>query len=222
MKPPDTFRLTPGKRILFLTKDAERIRRQLSGELDLVLDGPGADDPTTDELLDDINTDMMAPGWVCFEHRPAELARDAYAGLVVGGERVLPRDALRDGGFEVIVSGYRKGVGSSRETATQAEKWCGIRLAVAASFAPIHARNNVNQGVLMAGYDVLRRLQAGEGIPLDELVGDLDPIARAVVRQGGLFPFARALAAGEIEVPGQPRSATAPGPKTMTDRKSVV
>lgn len=216
MKPPATIRLTPGKRVLFLTKDAERIRRQLAGELDLVLDGPGPDDPRVEDLLDDINTDMMAPAWACFEHRPEELARDAYAGLVVDGERVIPRDALRAGGFEILVSGYRKGVGSSRETATQAEKWSGIRLAVAASFAPIHARNNLNQGVLMAGHDVLRRLQAGEEIALDELVEDLDPITREIVRQGGLFPFAKALTSGEIEVPR--RTSREPRPMTMAEK----
>ncbi|MDY7095803.1 MAG: aconitase family protein [Acidobacteriota bacterium] len=194
-RPPEIFRLTPGRRVLFLTKDAELIRRQLRGELDLTLD-----DVSADELLDDINTDTMAPAWVCFEHRPAELAREAYAGLIVDGERVMPRDALRNGGFEVIVSGYRKGVGSSRETAVQAEKWSGIRLAVAASFAPIHARNNVNQGVLMAGYDVLRRLQRGEGVELEELCAGYDPLTREIVRHGGLFPFAKALAAGEVTV----------------------
>ena len=73
-----------------------------------------------------------------------------------------------DGNFEVIVSGYRKGVGSSRETAVQAEKWSGIRIAIAASFAPIHARNNISQGVLMGDHAMLRRLQAGEAIPLAE------------------------------------------------------
>ena len=38
-----------------------------------------------------------------------------------------------------------------REQAVQAEKWAGIRIAIAASFAPIHARNNVAQGVLITG-----------------------------------------------------------------------
>ena len=35
MKPPEVVTLTPGKRVLFLTKDPDLIRRQLSGELDL-------------------------------------------------------------------------------------------------------------------------------------------------------------------------------------------
>jgi 3-isopropylmalate/(R)-2-methylmalate dehydratase large subunit len=106
-----------------------------------------------------------------------------------------------DGGFEVIVSGYRKGTGSSRETAVQAEKWSGIRIAIAASFAPIHARNNVNQGVLMAGHDVLRRLQAGESVPLEDFTKGYDPITRLVVEAGGLFPFAKALREGRVKVP---------------------
>ncbi|MBI4570022.1 MAG: aconitate hydratase [Planctomycetes bacterium] len=191
-----TVRLTPGRRVLFLTRDPDLIRRQLRGEIDLTLD-----DVSPGQLLDDVNTDAMTPAWVCFDHRPEEIAVHAYAGLTVKGERLFPPRALMEGGFEVIVSGERKGVGSSRETAVQAEKWSGIRIAVAASFAPIHARNNVNQGVLMAGYDVLRRLMRGEGVLLDEFTRDLDPVTRMVVEQGGLFPFSQALAKGEVRAP---------------------
>ncbi|HVS02741.1 MAG TPA: aconitase family protein [Thermoanaerobaculia bacterium] len=211
LEPDPVVRLTPGKRVLFLTKDPEPIRRQLAGELDLKvweLDAPG-------DLLDDINTDAMTPAWVCFNHRPEDIARDAYAGLIVDGERLFPRDALRDGNFEVIVSGVRKGVGSSRETAVQAEKWSGIRIAVAASFAPIHAGNNINQGVLMAGYDVLARLQRGEGVPLAELYRDYDPITQLIVQRGGLFPFAKALARGEVAIPTPD---TGPRPMTMAEK----
>src|SRR5919112_2792290 len=160
MKPPEVVTLTPGKRVLFLTKDPELIRRQLAGQLDLRMQ-----DLRVEDLLDDINTDAMTPAWVCFSHRPEDIARDAYAGLIVDGKRLFERDALINGNFEVIVSGFRKGVGSSRETATQCELWSGIRIAVAASFAPIHARNNISQGVLMGDRDQLKRLQAGEGIP---------------------------------------------------------
>ncbi|MEL7059088.1 MAG: aconitase family protein [Acidobacteriota bacterium] len=196
MRPADPFRLTPGKRILYLTKDPELIRRQLAGELVLSMA-----DVQIEDLLDDINTDAMTPAWVCFRHRPEDIARDAYAGLIVDGERLFPTDALRDGGFEVIVSGFRKGTGSSRETAVQAEKWSGIRLAIAASFAPIHARNNINQGVLMGDHAMLRRLEAGEGVALDEFCSGLDPITREIVRHGGLFPFAKALASGDVDLP---------------------
>jgi 3-isopropylmalate/(R)-2-methylmalate dehydratase large subunit len=210
MKPPETIRLTPGKRVLFLTKDPELIRRQLRGEADLRME-----DLKVEDLLDDINTDAMTPAWVCFSHRPEDIARDAYAGLIVDGKRLFERDALKNGNFEVIVSGYRKGVGSSRETAVQAEKWSGIRIAIAASFAPIHARNNISQGVLMGDHEQLRRLQGGEEIPLEEFCAGWDPITRIVIHQGGLFPFSKALAAGEIDLP---RPATGPRPMTMAEK----
>jgi 3-isopropylmalate/(R)-2-methylmalate dehydratase large subunit len=210
MKPPETIRLTSGKRVLFLTKDPELIRRQLRGELDLRME-----DLAVEDLLDDINTDAMTPAWVCFSHRPEDIARDAYAGLIVDGKRLFERDALIDGNFEVIVSGYRKGVGSSRETAVQAEKWSGICIAIAASFAPIHARNNISQGVLMGDHDQLRRLQAGEGIPLEEFCAGWDPITKIVIREGGLFPFSKALAAGEIDLPAPD---TGPRPMTMAEK----
>lgn len=190
------FRLTPGKRVLFLTKDPALIRRQLAGELDLRME-----DLSVDDLLDDVNTDAMTPAWVCFDFLPTEIAKNAYAGLVVAGERLFPERALLDGGFEVIVSGHGKGVGSSRETAVQAEKYCGIRLAVAASFAPIHARNNINLGVLMGDHAQLRRLQAGEAVALDELTRAYDPVTREIVGRGGLFPFTKAVARGEARVP---------------------
>src|SRR5258706_15277275 len=122
--------LTPGKRVLFLTKDPDLIRRQLGGELNLRMS-----DLKIGDLLDDINTDAMAPAWACFDWRPADIARNAYAGITVAGERLFPEGALAAGNFEVTVAGQRKGVGSSRETAVQAEKWAGIRIAIAASFA---------------------------------------------------------------------------------------
>ncbi|RMH40670.1 MAG: aconitate hydratase, partial [Deltaproteobacteria bacterium] len=210
MPPIDTFRLTPGKRVLFLTKDPDLIKRQLAGELDLTMD-----DVSVDDLLDDINTDAMTPAWVCFDYDPHKIAENAYAGLIVDGERLFPPRALMDGNFEAIVSGHRKGVGSSRETAAQCEVFAGSRMAVAASFAPIHARNNINIGQLMADHSVLRRLQAGEEISIDELTAGYDPITRLIVKSGGLFPFIAAVDAGEIELP---RSTTGPRPMTMAEK----
>jgi len=190
-------RLTPGKRVLFLTKEPEIIRAQLRGELDLRME-----DVKPEDLLDDINTDTMTPAWVCFRHRPEELALDAYAGLLDDqGKRVFETRDLINGNFEVIVSGQRKGTGSSRETAPQAERWSGVRLVIASSFAPIHERNNLNLGQLMGGHDVLRRLQAGQDIPLEELIGHHDPVTQVMLEAGGLFPFAAKFRAGDVKVP---------------------
>ena len=204
-------RLTPDKRVLFLTKDLGRIREQLAGSLDLEMKDV---DPAG--LLDDINTDTMTPAWVCFRHKPEDIALDAYAGLLDGeGERVFPSRALHDADFEVIVSGQRKGTGSSRETAPQAEKWSGVSLVVASSFAPIHGRNNVNLGQLMGTYAQLERLQAGEELPLEEFTDRYDPITRAILEAGGLFPFASQYAAGEVTVP---LPDTAARPMNMTEK----
>src|SRR5688572_29833884 len=196
MKPERSVSLTPGKRVLFLTKDPDLIRRQLAGTLDLRME-----DVRVEDLMDDVNTDAMTPAWACFDYRPDAIARNAYAGTTVGKERLFPQGSLIDGNFEGIVSGFRKGVGSSRETAVQAEKWSGIRIAIAASFAPVHARNNVSQGVLMGDHAMLVRLQRGESIPLAEFAEGNDPITRMVVEHGGLFPFTKAFARGEVKLP---------------------
>jgi 3-isopropylmalate/(R)-2-methylmalate dehydratase large subunit len=142
----------------------------------------------------------MTPAWVCFDHDPAEIAKNAYAGLMHNGLRVFRENALKDGDFEVIVSGQRKGTGSSRETAAQCERWAGINIVIAASFAPIHERNNINLGQLMAGHDVLKRLQEGEEISLEEFTGAYDPVTQLIIERGGLFPFAKALQANELEL----------------------
>ena len=194
--PPENISLTPGKRILFLTKDLELIREQLYNGLDLKMS-----DLTVDDLLDDINTDVMTPAWVCFDHEPSEIAENAYAGLLHGGRRVFKPRALKDGGFEVIVSGHRKGTGSSRETAPQCERWSGIRIVIAESFAPIHERNNLNLGQLMGNHSMLERLQNGESVPLSEFTSGYDPISRLILESGGILPFAKRLKSGEIELP---------------------
>lgn len=194
---PKTIKLSADKRVLFLTKDLELIKKQLYEGLNLQMA-----DLKVEDLLDDINTDTMTPAWVCFDYDPAQLARNAYAGLFdKDGERVFKEDALINGNFEVIVSGQRKGTGSSRETAPQAEKWAGVHIVIAASFAPIHERNNINLGQVMGDHEQLKRLQAGEEIPLAEFTGSYDPVTRIMLETGGLFPFSKDLAAGKIDLP---------------------
>ncbi len=208
--PPAEIALTPGKRVLFLTKDLELIRRQLYEGLDLCMV-----DLEVDDLLDDINTDVMTPAWVCFDHEPAIIAENAYAGLVHEGRRVFEPRALLDGGFEAIVSGHRKGTGSSRETAAQCERWSGIRIVIAASFAPIHERNNINLGQLMGDYGMLERLQSGESISLNEFTSEYDPVTSLIIEKGGILPFAKSLGAGDISLP---ELKTESRPMTMVEK----
>jgi 3-isopropylmalate/(R)-2-methylmalate dehydratase large subunit len=157
----------------------------------------------------------MTPAWVCFDHDPAQIAKNAYAGLVVAGQRLFPEDALAAGNFEVIVSGAQKGVGSSRETAAQCEVFSGSRLAIASSFAPIHARNNINIGQLMGDHAMLRRLEAGESIPLSEFTRGHDAITALIIESGGLLPFCARLGRSELAVPA---TGTGPRPMNLTEK----
>jgi 3-isopropylmalate/(R)-2-methylmalate dehydratase large subunit len=205
-----SFALTPGKRVLYLTKDPELLRRQLDGSLTLT-----TNDITPADLLDNINTDAMTPAWVCFDYDPAEIAKNAYAGLIVNGARQIPPNALRLGNFEVIVAGTQKGVGSSRETAAQCEVFSGSRLAIASSFAPIHARNNINIGQLMGDHAMLARLEAGESIPLAEFTHGHDAITALIIESGGLMPFCARLDKHEISIPP---TGTQPRPMNLTEK----
>jgi len=208
--PPEQVALNPDKRVLFLTKDLSLIKKQLYEGLDLQME-----DLSIDDLLDDINTDVMTPAWVCFDHDPALIAENSYAGLMYEGQRVFEPHALKNGGFEVIVSGHRKGTGSSRETAAQCERWSGIRLIIAASFAPIHERNNINLGQLMGDHEILIRLQSGESLPLSEFTSKYDSVTALIIESGGLFPFAERMKSGEISLP---EVTNLPRPMTMVEK----
>ena len=194
--PPQDVRLDKGDRVLFLTKDLDLIKRQIEDGINLNMS-----DFSIDDLLDDINTDVMTPAWVCFDHDPAKIADNAYAGLKHEGVRVIGPKKLGEAGFKIIVSGHRKGTGSSRETAAQCERWSGIRIVIAASFAPIHERNNINLGQLMGDHKILQRLQAGETIALSEFTEKYDPVTKMIIENGGIFPFAKRLKAGSITLP---------------------
>ena len=210
--PPEIVKLNPDKRVLFLTKNLSLIKEQLYNGLNLRME-----DLSVDDLLDDINTDVMTPAWVCFEHQPSILAENAYAGLMHEGERVFRKGALKEGAFEVIVSGHRKGTGSSRETAAQCERWSGVRIVIAASFAPIHERNNINLGQVMGDHEMLKRLQNGEFIALSEFTGQYDPVTQLILENGGILPFAKKLKAGEIELP-----VLSMEPRAMTMAEKII
>jgi len=206
----ESLSLEAEARILVLTRDLTLIRDQLYSGLQIRLEDIG-----TDDLLDDVNTDLITPVWTCFDHRPEDIARNAYAGLMLEGERLFEQDALIQGNFSVIVSGQRKGTGSSRETAVQAERWAGVRIVAAESFAPIYERNCINLGQITCDLTTLQRLVDGETIVLDELTQGHDAITRLVIAHGGLLPFVRAVKQGEIGLPGV---ATGPRPMTLAEK----
>lgn len=199
----ESIRVT-GK-VLYLTEDAELLKRQLRGESVAV-------DPETTPLVNNISTDELTPGWVCYYYDET-LARYCLVGLRGG---VIQRDDIKNGGFGAIVSGRSKGCGSSRETAPYSEREAGIQVVVARSIEKIYGQNCQNIGLLTTtDFTVLDRLARGEEIPIHEFTKGLDPISRDVVEHGGLFAYNKARLAGEVSPPA---ITTAQRPMTLVEK----
>src|SRR5215207_8271244 len=155
-KRPDRISF-PG-RILFLTEDTSLIRRQLESGEEL----PGGESLP---LMNNISTDEITPGWVCFYYDET-LGEYVYVGMREGA---VKKDEVRNGGFAVVVSGLSKGCGSSRETAPYAEKSAGVQLVIAQSIEKIYGQNSQNIGLLTStDFSLIDRVRRGEDIPLSE------------------------------------------------------
>ena len=177
-------------RILYLTEDPELLRRQLAGE-DLSFD-------PSRKLLDNVSPDEITPGWVCYYYAQT-LADDAYVGLRGGG---VAKDAIKRGGFAVIVSGRSKGSGSSRETAPYSELEAGIGLVIAQSIEKIYRQNCQNIGLLCStDFSLIERIARGEEIAVSEFTKELDPISAQIVECGGLFAYNRRRMSGQVAPP---------------------
>ena len=178
-------------RVLFLTEDTSLIRRQLEGGEDLEFD-------PARPLMNNISTDEITPGWVCFYYDET-LGDYVYVGMREGA---VKKDEVRRGGFSVVVSGLSKGCGSSRETAPFAEKAAGIELVIARTIEKIYGQNAQNIGLLTStDFGLIERIARGEEIPLAEFTRGLDPISRAIVEYGGLFNYNKARLAGHVSPP---------------------
>lgn len=187
-KRPDRIRFTG--RTLYLTEDVSLIRRQLEGE-DLAFD------PQL-PLMNNISTDEITPGWVCFYYDET-LGEYVYVGMREGA---VKKDEVRNGGFSVVVSGLSKGCGSSRETAPYAEKAAGVELVIAKTIEKIYGQNAQNIGLLTSTDEkLIERIRRGEEIPLAEFTRGLDAISQSIVEYGGLFNYNKARLAGEVTPP---------------------
>jgi len=189
-------------RILFLTDDTSLIRQQLeaTGDEAKALEDDLAQRLRTDDLplLNNISTDEITPGWVCFYYDET-LGQYVFVGLREGA---VKKDEVGNGGFAVVVSGLSKGCGSSRETAPYAEKWAGIQLVIAQSIEKIYGQNSQNIGLLTStDFGLIERIRRGEEIALAEFTKGLDPISQAIVEHGGLFSYNKARLAGEVSPP---------------------
>ena len=189
---PPTVRLRG--RILFLTEDPDLIRRQLAGE-DLEWD------PSI-PLRDDISTDEITPGWVCY-HFDEKLGEYPYVGLLCGDERPIGRNDIRKGGFVCSVSGKRRGKGSSREASPYAERAAGLRVVIGENIERIYGENCANIGLLAStDFSLIEKIRRGEEIPLDAFIGDAGRIQRDIIEYGGLLDYAVARLKGLVTLPG--------------------
>ncbi len=188
-KRPDRIKF--GGRVLFLTEDTTLIRRQLEAGDDLPHDDARA-------LMNNISTDEITPGWVCFYYDET-LGEYVYVGM---REQAVKKDEVRQGGFSVVVSGLSKGCGSSRETAPFAEKAAGLELVIAKTIEKIYGQNAQNIGLLTStDFGLIERIRGGEEIPLEEFTRGLDPVSKTIVEYGGLFNYNKARLGGEVTPP---------------------
>ncbi len=193
----------PG-RTLFLTEDGDALARQLAGESLAWRDDLA--------LVDNISTDEITPGWVCYYYDET-LAEYCLVGLR-GGH--IGRNAIKGGGFSVIVSGRSKGCGSSRETAPYSELKSGVGLVIARNIEKIYGQNAQNIGLLTStDFGLIERIARGEAIPLDEFTRGLDPISADIVRAGGLFEYSKARMRGDVS---PPTITTAARPMTLAEK----
>src|SRR5258706_754601 len=171
-------------RILFLSSDPKVVRAQLEGaNLKLSECLP---------LRDNVSTDEITPVTVMLRY-DERLGRYATLGFKAGDEMPMGVDAIRNGGFEIIVGGKRYGKGSSRESSPLAERSAGIRLIVAESLERIYRQNCDNIGILTTtDFSVLERIVAGEAIPLDVFLEGRDEVTQDVIRAGGLLKYSKA------------------------------
>jgi 3-isopropylmalate/(R)-2-methylmalate dehydratase large subunit len=188
-KRPESLKF--GGRVLFLTEDVSEIRRQLEAGEELEHDPERA-------LMNNISTDEITPGWVCFYYDET-LGEYVYVGMREGA---VKKDEVKRGGFGVVVSGLSKGCGSSRETAPFAEKAAGLQLVIAKTIEKIYGQNCQNIGLLTStDFGLIERIKRGEEIPLEEFTRGLDPISEQIVEHGGLFNYNKARLAGRVTPP---------------------
>ena len=128
----------------------------------------------------------------------------------------MSKDSVLRGGFVCSVSGKRRGKGSSREQSPFAEMSAGIRLVVAENIERIYRQNCQNLGVLTStDFSLLRRVAAGEAIPMTEFTRNEDEITRQIIEYGGLFPFNVARLQGKVVIPP---ITTRPRPMTLAEK----
>ena len=209
-------------RILYLVDDSALMTAQLIDGHDLELTAE-----LKGKLRDQISTDEITPAYICLFYDET-LGDFPYLGLSTVNpetgavESPVGRNAVRNGGFVCSVAGKRRGKGSSREASPYAELKAGLQVVVAESLERIYNENCQNLGVLTTtDFDIIRRIEEGEEIPLSIFTDGEDEITRQIIEYGGLFEFNVARLQGKATVPA-PKCAdddSAPSaPMTLADK----
>src|SRR5688572_8834926 len=194
-------------RILFLTENPGLVKQQLEGtDLDV---------KNTQPLRNDISTDEITPAYICY-HFDETLGEFVYTGLKCGDEFPIKRNAVKNGGFVVSVSGKRRGKGSSREQSPYAEIAAGLRLVIAENIERIYKQNCQNLGLLTStNFALLERIAKGEEMDLEEFTCGEDEITRQIIEYGGLFNYNLARLQGKVT---PPEIATAQRAMTLAEK----
>ena len=175
-------------KVLYLSQDPKRIRRQLAGAT-LTREQAGP-------LRDDISTDEITPVHI-LSHYDDTLGDFAHTGLRCEGINPIGRKTLRQAGFAVLVAGRRYGKGSSREHSPTAEKLAGVQLVIAESFERIYRQNADNIGLFTStDFGLLDRIERGEIVTLADLVQGREELAASVLAAGGLLRWGQQFLSG--------------------------
>ncbi len=199
-KRPATLRFEG--RILYLVDDSALMEAQLFEGHDLALTAE-----LKGKLRDQISTDEITPAYICLFYDET-LGDFPYLGLSAANpetgaiESPVGRNAVKNGGFVCSVAGRRRGKGSSREASPYAELKAGLQVVVAESLERIYNENCQNLGILSTtDFDIIRRIEEGEQIPLSIFTEGQDEITRQIIEYGGLFEFNVARLQGKATVP---------------------
>jgi len=181
-------------RILYLTKDPELIRAQLSGEN---LTGVAQED-----LIDKISTDEILSNKAALSYSGREeghLGKYALTGL---RGTVVGEGEIAAGNFQTLVAGPSFARGSSRIHAPLALQEAGINLVIADA-ERIFRENCVNTGIYVVDPNSLQaeKLLNGQSVQLEEILSDLSPQSADIMQSGGLLPYFRALEEGRVQIP---------------------
>src|SRR5437016_12678786 len=188
-------------RALYLTSDPALLKKQFQGE-DL------SPPPDVSALYSHVSTDAIIkanPDCYYYDDRLGTLVLRSLG----NGGMVEPGD-IRKGGFGMLLAGEGWGEGSSREVAALALLYAGIGIVYAASMAPIHRQNLINNGMFPVSDLLLgRRLAVGERVRLEELTVPFDELSKRIAGYGGLFRFMEARSRGQetdraIDTPPRP------------------